>query len=64
MKYEIQFVKTHSRGVCLVETKELESEKELPEITLYNPKIQCFMIRRLLENETKTNNNRRNKSRK
>lgn len=64
MRYEIQFIKTHAKGICLVATKELESEKELSEITLYNPKLQCFMTRRLLENEIKTNNNRRNKDRK
>lgn len=64
MKYEVQIIKTHSKGFCLVQTKEFESEKELPEITLYNSKLRCFMIRRLLENETKTNNNRRKDSRK
>lgn len=64
MKYEVQIIKTHSKGFYLVQTKEFESEKELPEITLYNSKLRCFMIRRLLENETKTNNNRRKSNRK
>lgn len=51
MKYEIRIIKVTSEGCCQVYSKEIESEKELKEITVYNEKIHCFYIRELIEHD-------------
>ena len=51
MKYEIKIMKVTPNGCCLVYSKEVESEKEMQEIVMYNKKIHCFLIKERIDND-------------
>lgn len=45
MEYEIRIVQITSNGCCLIYSKIYKTDKEIEEITVYNKKLHCFMIR-------------------
>lgn len=51
MTYEIKIIQVTSKGCRLVYSREIESDKEMKEITMYNKKIHCFYIRELIKHD-------------